>query len=230
MPFWCQLILSQANVAAETTFTWILRSEGWFFWVQTPAATLMLTLVLSAFDLTRRRLVMPPLLMADIAAAMKDPARASTALQHSVMNSRSPLAQTLQAGVAAYLDRKPLNDVETAVGDACESLTLSMERRISWITSLAHVAMSTGLLGTVWGLVLSFTVIATSGEAPRADELAGGVSMALVTTIFGLLTAIPGLFAVGVLRPLNNRRMFELERYTLAVVRELFVPAVRVTS
>ncbi len=50
-----------------------------------------------------------------------------------------------------------------------------------------------GLLGTVFGMVASFSVIAHSAAAPQASELAKGISTALVTTQMGLLIAIPAI-------------------------------------
>ena len=52
-------LLAHGHGGPATSLEWILRSEGWFLWLQAPMALVMLTLVLSALDLTRRRVVMP---------------------------------------------------------------------------------------------------------------------------------------------------------------------------
>ena len=56
-----------------------------------------------------------------------------------------------------------------------------------------HRAPLLGLLGTVWGMIQSFNVIAAASAIGRAEMLAGGISLALVTTAAGLCVAIPAL-------------------------------------
>ena len=202
-----------------TTFEWILRSEGWFFWLQTPLAILMLTLVLSAFDLTRQSVVMPRRLRRLLEEALRK-TRSTLAVEEALETSNAPLARVFRAGFEACCKGQSRADAAAAAGSACEGIALAMERRLTWISTLAHVSMSTGLLGTVWGLVGSFTVIADGGEAPPPHELAAGVSMALVTTIYGLFTAIPGLFAHGLLQPMSNGLLHNLEETSHAMLEE----------
>jgi biopolymer transport protein ExbB len=142
-----------------------------------------------------------------------------------VQRSRCPLARILHAAWSADEDPQQTAAKES-MDNAIESVALAMERRLTWISTLSHVAMSTGLLGTVWGLVNSFLVIAQGGEAPPPHELAAGVSMALVTTIFGLLTAVPGLLAHGVLQPMSNGLLHRLQE----TARNLFQQYYLVTT
>jgi biopolymer transport protein ExbB len=58
---------------------------------------------------------------------------------------------------------------------------------------VSTVAPLLGLLGTVWGMIQAFNVIATSPAMGRAEMLAGGISVALITTAAGLLVAIPAM-------------------------------------
>lgn len=207
------LIAAAQDVAGGNTLQWLLDSEGWFFWIQAPLAVLMLTLILSAFDMTRRGLLMPKELLRHLGAGGGPP----KPLPSVPNDDEVALARAVRAGLAAGSDEEAAARVE----EACEEVALAMDRRLSWIGTCSNAAMSIGLLGTVWGLVLSFTTIARSGQAPPPNELAEGVSMALVTTIFGLLTAIPGIFACGVLRPRGNRLLYDLERTSLALVAKL---------
>ena len=66
-----------------------------------------------------------------------------------------------------------------------------------------------GLLGTVYGMVESFNVIARSPSAPQASELAGGISTALITTEVGLFIAVPAIICYEYLR--NKLALLVLE-------------------
>jgi biopolymer transport protein ExbB len=204
------LLLADASAGPATTLEWIIRSEGWFLWIQVPMALVMLTLILSAFDLTRKRVVMPQRLrrLLDQSPGKDAP---DSVTSDALAASNAPLARVVRAGFEACRRGQSRAEAGASLDRALEGVALGMERRLTWINTLAHVALSTGLLGTVCGLVNSFTVIARGGDAPAPHELAAGVSMALVTTIFGLFTAIPGLLAHGVLQPRSNRLLHELE-------------------
>ena len=67
-----------------------------------------------------------------------------------------------------------------------------------------------GLLGTVDGMVASFQVIALSGTTPKASELAEGISMALITTLVGLVLAIPAIVAFNLLKNRQARLTMEV--------------------
>jgi biopolymer transport protein ExbB len=75
-----------------------------------------------------------------------------------------------------------------------------------------------GLLGTVWGMVLAFQTIADTGGQANPAELASGISQALLTTLFGLLVAIPVTAAFAYMR--NNLIRSVIE--TGAIVEDLF--------
>lgn len=86
----------------------------------------------------------------------------------------------------------------------------SLEEGIALIRVLAGLSPLLGLLGTVRGMILAFWSISLYGTGnPRA--LAVGISEALITTQTGLLVAIPGMFAVGLLGRRLQARCAELE-------------------
>ena len=74
---------------------------------------------------------------------------------------------------------------------------MKLEHRLSYIALIGSLAPMVGLLGTVDGMVASFEVIAKSTTSPSPAELAKGIQTALITTLVGLVMAIPaiGLFA-----------------------------------
>ncbi|CAG37702.1 MotA/TolQ/ExbB proton channel family protein [Desulfotalea psychrophila] len=87
----------------------------------------------------------------------------------------------------------------------------------STIKIFATIAPFLGLFGTVTGMIRTFQSVATFGLAnPRA--LAGGISEAMVTTQFGLLVAVPGVFALYFLHRGASRRLAKIEQITADLV------------
>jgi biopolymer transport protein ExbB len=77
-----------------------------------------------------------------------------------------------------------------------------------------------GLFGTVYGMINSFFTMAMSGGAPKPEELAGGISAALVSTFWGLIVAIPAVISYGLLRSKTEGMVEE----SLGKVMELIRP------
>ena len=90
-----------------------------------------------------------------------------------------------------------------------EEEIMRFEQRLGYIATIASISPLVGLLGTVFGMVDAFQVIARSGQTPQASELAAGISLALVTTQVGLLIAIPALVVYEYLR--NQLALLVLE-------------------
>ncbi len=66
-----------------------------------------------------------------------------------------------------------------------------LERRTHYIALLANIATLLGLLGTIMGLIEAFTAVANANPAEKADLLSASISVAMNTTAFGLMSAIP---------------------------------------
>ncbi len=70
-----------------------------------------------------------------------------------------------------------------------------VENRLRWLATITHIAPLLGLLGTVTGLVTAFHAIELMGGQVQAQNLAGGIWEALLSTVFGLMVAIPCMVA-----------------------------------
>ena len=84
--------------------------------------------------------------------------------------------------------------------ESLEEQALRLLRRIEWLNLIGNVSPMVGLFGTVFGMIELFNDIVMAGGQPRPAHLAGGISVALVTTFWGLLIAIPALAIHGVFR------------------------------
>jgi biopolymer transport protein ExbB len=106
-------------------------------------------------------------------------------------NDDSYLGQVLAAG---------MGKLQSGYGAAVEALqaeegeqAMRLEHKISYVSLVGALAPMFGLLGTVDGMVSAFMIIAKSATAPKPNELAIGISQALITTLIGLWLAIPAI-------------------------------------
>ncbi len=136
-----------------------------------------------------------------------------------------PYADLLSDAVEAYwraaaigkekgLDnsRFRLEHAENALQRALARQTLRYESNMIFLASVVSGAPFLGLLGTVWGVMDAFSAVSVQQTA-SIQTLAPGVSAALLTTISGLLVAIPSLFGYNMLFASTKRLITELENY-----------------
>lgn len=124
-----------------------------------------------------------------------------------------PIAAILKAGILKH-DRAR-SEVREAVEDAGIHELPRLERNLPVLATIAHIAPLLGLLGTVTGLVKAFQVIETKATAlnpVNPGDLAGGIWEALLTTVFGLVVAIPTLVAYNYLVSRVDGFVLDMER------------------
>ena len=134
------------------------------------------------------------------------------------------LARVLAAGVRKLpTGQAPaLRAMEMANDDA----TMEMEHRTTYLATVGTLGPMIGLVGTVYGMILSFRVIAMAGSNPQASELARGISMALFATLEGIALSIPAIYFYALFR--NRIARLSLEVALAAeVLLDQFSPGVR---
>jgi biopolymer transport protein ExbB len=110
----------------------------------------------------------------------------------------SVLSYMLSAGLAEADADWPI--VEKSMEDAAAEQSARLLRKVEYLSVIANLAPMLGLLGTVIGMVVAFREVAVSGGTARAADLAEGIYLALVTTVEGLIVAIPALAAYAFFR------------------------------
>lgn len=115
------------------------------------------------------------------------------------------------------------NAVEESIEEALAEHAARMFRRVEYLSVLANLAPMLGLLGTVFGMVLCFREVAGTQGNAGAGQLAEGIYQALVTTVVGLMIAIPSLAAFALLR--NRVDQFIAE--AAATAQHVFAPLKR---
>jgi len=123
-------------------------------------------------------------------------------------NSDSALGKILAVGLVKMSDN--VAAAEQAMNDATEEEVMILENRLGYLGTIATVSPLVGLLGTVWGMIDAFQVIARTGGVANASDLAGGISLALVTTQVALLIAILALVFFEAFKPRLAQLILEL--------------------
>lgn len=169
----------------------LLTRGGWFMVPLLLLSILVATISVERFLALRREKIFPPELVKQLSMLTQsegglDPRRAYQACQR-YPSSASYIFRSLLVKVG-----RPQAELESAVSEAAQREATRLAQTSSWLTLAAAIAPLIGLLGTVWGITQAFydTTQLVVGQN-RAEALAQGIYTALVTTMTGLLIAIP---------------------------------------
>lgn len=149
---------------------------------------LALAIILERSWALRQNQVMPDGLLAQVRAWLQQDALDGDRLD--TLRNSSQLGRVLAAGLD--LHRQTLEERKTAIEDAGRRGAVELERFLAALGTIAMISPLLGLLGTVWGLIVVFDQIMTTGLGQPSD-LAGGIAQALITTAAGLAVAIPAV-------------------------------------
>jgi biopolymer transport protein ExbB len=167
----------------------IILAGGWLMAPILLCSTLALAIIIERFWSLRRNVVVPQgvgEMVEDWAARQELDVRRLNQLR-----AQSALGRVL---AAALLNRnRPREVIKEAVEDTGRHVVHELERFLNTLGTIAGIAPLLGLLGTVIGMIRVFSAIMLHGVG-NANELAGGISEALITTAAGLTVAIPSYF------------------------------------
>jgi biopolymer transport protein ExbB len=111
-----------------------------------------------------------------------------------VSKDKSNMAQMLGMGLARQGAVRRRDDIEIAMEESMMEIIPQLEKRTPYVALLSNIATLLGLLGTIMGLIEAFTAVSNANPAEKADLLSASISVAMNTTAFGLMAAIPLLF------------------------------------
>jgi biopolymer transport protein ExbB len=135
-------------------------------------------------------------------------------------SSQGPVPAILSAGLRKFLVLRRLNydpakieeQVVKAMDDYGVHVVAALEKHLPVLATVSSVAPMLGFLGTVAGMVTSFEeIVAKMGETNIVEAAAGGISVALLTTAFGLIIGIPAFMAYNYFTSVINRFVLEIE-------------------
>jgi len=108
-----------------------------------------------------------------------------------IKKDKSSISQMLGMGLARLGVVRRREDIEIAMEESMMEIIPQLEKRTPYVALLSNIATLLGLLGTIMGLIEAFTAVANANPAEKADLLSASISVAMNTTAFGLMSAIP---------------------------------------
>ncbi|MBF0450644.1 MAG: MotA/TolQ/ExbB proton channel family protein [Candidatus Magnetomorum sp.] len=143
------------------------------------------------------------------------------AIEECVRIENHPLGRILKAGLIKS-DKKD-KDIELAMEESIMREIPSVRARINYLTMFANIATLLGLLGTIFGLITAFKGVGAASDTMRQEVLAQGISMAMMTTAFGLIVAIPCIAGYYVLNNRGDYIVDQLEEKALGLYNVLTI-------
>jgi len=191
----------------KSTLRWMYDSLGIFYSVVFLSLSFTLVALFVMNLLTARRENVVPVALVEGFEAHLNEKRYQEAYEMA-KNDESFLGQVLSAGLAKL--SAGYDQAIEAMQEVGEEENMKLEHRLSYMALIGTISPMVGLLGTVQGMIASFSVIAQSAVTPKPSQLAAGISTALFTTLVGLFIAIPAIAAYNILRNRVARLVLEV--------------------
>ncbi len=136
--------------------------------------------------------------------------------------SDSPIARMIEKGITRI--GRPMSDVQSAVENVANLEVSKLEENLPLLATIAGGAPMIGFLGTVLGMVATFMDMSAAGGTVDMSLLAGGMYVAMVTTVAGLLVGIPAYFGYNYLVARIEKLVFRMEANSIAFLDILSQP------
>jgi biopolymer transport protein ExbB len=142
-------------------------------------------------------------------------------------NDDSTISQLLGMGLARQGAVRRREDIEIAMEESMMAIIPQLEKRTPYVALMSSIATLLGLLGTIMGLIEAFTAVANANPAEKADLLSASISVAMNTTAFGLMVAIPLLITNTVLTAKTAEIIDSLEMASVKALNVITAKAKR---
>jgi biopolymer transport protein ExbB len=199
-----------------------LLSKGGLFMVPLVGlSVLMLVITVERFISLRAEKTIPPELVLALGKLSTqsegfDPRNAYRICQaHPSVTSTIVQAMLIKVG-------RPVSEVQSTVNEASQREADRLQRPIRWLELSAAIAPLIGLLGTVWGVTQAFyEMTQLSAGQNKAEALASGIYTALITTICGLMIAIPALVMYKTLESQIEKLFHRIDEMMLNLIPQI---------
>ena len=142
-------------------------------------------------------------------------------------DDESTISRLLGMGLALQGAVRRREDVEIAMEEGMMEIIPQLEKRTPYVALSSNIATLLGLLGTIMGLISAFTAVANANPAEKADLLSASISVAMNTTAFGLMVAIPLMVTHALLATKTNQIVDGLEMASVKVLTAISTRARR---
>jgi len=136
--------------------------------------------------------------------------------------SKAAVATVLSYGLKRSAVARRRDDIEKATEESLMEVMPRLEKRTHYLATFANMATLLGLLGTIIGLINAFTAVSGANPADKADLLSASISVAMNTTAFGLMVAIPLLLVHTLLQTKTTELEDSLEMASVKFLNTVF--------
>lgn len=194
----------------------VLSKGGEFMWVLLGVSIAVIALVAErAFMLWMKWSLDGQALLGQVKRTIDEDNSYGAALKLCAADEDHPVSRVLHAGLLKA--NQPDRDIQRAIEEEAVKQLPRVSQRTGYIGMIANVATLLGLLGTIFGLIQAFKSVGAASAAMKQELLAKGISVAMFTTAFGLIVAIPAMVAFSIITARQTKIMDTLEECALSL-------------
>ena len=199
----------------------LARANGWFFGpLLLLLSFVMVALIMMSAMQVRRDVLLPQSFVEAFEQHLTN--KDYQGAYETAKSDDSFVARVLEAGLRKL--NRGYNEAIEGMQEVGEDENMALEHRISYLALIGSIAPMIGLMGTVWGMIGAFEEIATSVSQPKPKDLAANIQTALITTLEGLMIAIPAMVAYSILRNRVSRYVLEVGMISESFMSRFAVP------
>lgn len=191
----------------ESYLTWLVNASGPFGAMIGIESIILVALIATNILQLRMENFVPPPFVESFEQKLQ--AKDYQGAYELAKKDDSFLSRVLAGGLARL--SRGYDDAVAGMQQVAEDENMALDHKLSYISIIGTTAPMLGLLGTVQGMVQAFGVIARSTVSPKPSELAQGITLALVTTLEGLIVAIPAIIAYALFKNRQARLVLETD-------------------
>jgi biopolymer transport protein ExbB len=182
---------TEAPPQTKSMLRWAMEASGPIGFFLLCLSIYFTAIVIRLFLEFRMKEAVPPALVERLDTAIKE--RKFQEAYDACRDDNSFLARLVRTGVANLPNGRP--EAKEVMNTMSDEIIVGMEQRISYLATIGTLGPMIGLVGTIWGMIMSFQTIATAGGSqPKANEVAEGISTALFITLEGVSLSVPAIF------------------------------------
>ncbi len=138
-----------------------------------------------------------------------------------IRESNATVSKILEQGLTHFKSAQRRADIEASMEESIMEAIPRLEKRTHYLAMFANISTLLGLLGTIIGLIKAFTAVAQVDPSMKAEILSTSISVAMNTTAFGLMVAIPLLVFYTLLQTKTTEIIDSLEMATVRFTNHL---------
>jgi biopolymer transport protein ExbB/TolQ len=187
----------------------VMQRGGPFMWIIFSASMVALALIIERTYFLWFRYRMNADQFVNQIIGYLEEKKFSRAIEACNVEAGHPLADVLKAGLMKANESD--KDIQRAMEAATMKAVPLVSKRVPYLGMIANVSTLLGLLGTIMGLIESFKGVAQADAAAKQDILSKGIAVAMFTTAFGLVAAIPAMISFTILQSRQNTVISTIE-------------------